>query len=164
MLRVQEFGVDLSRSEEVTTDDEDLGRDITIKHQVSATRGQTGSITVPRRRRFRRLNFGEQLTEHPNQAVVVSTPEDLGDECAAFYQKLDCKFETHQHELGLAVSVLDPSGSNVWGAVMQHNICLPVLQFPSNEVSALRGCDIGSKGDDARDGLDRNQVNTFNCP
>ena len=84
-------------------------------------------ILVPRRRRFGRLNLCKQLTEYPNQAVVVSTPEDLGNECSTPDQKLDGEFETHEDKLGLTVSVLDPSGTDVWSTVMEDNVGLPVL-------------------------------------
>ena len=46
---------------------------------------------------------------------------------------------------------------------MKHDVGFPILQFSSNQVSALGSRNIGSKGDNTRDGLDRNQVNAFVC-
>ena len=125
--------------------------------------GTQGRTRLPRRGWFGCLDLGKQLTEHPNQVVVVGTPENLRNEGSALDQKLDCKFQAHKHELGLAVGVLNPSSTDIGSTVMQHDVSLPILEFPSKQVPALRSRDIGSEGDNTRDGLDGNQVNTFDC-
>ena len=80
-------------------------------------KGRT-AFHVPRRWWLCSLNLSEQLIEHPKEAVVVRTPKDLGDECSTLDQKFNGEFEAHKYKFGLAVSVLNPSGTNVGSTVM----------------------------------------------
>ena len=161
MLRVEEFWVNLSWREEVTTDYKDLSGDISGESPTSAMQGYIGRTLLPRRWRFGCLDLGKQLAKNPYQVVVVGTPEDLRNECSALDQKLDREFQAHKHELGLTESVLNPRGTDVRSTIMQHDVGLPILEFPSKQISALGSRNIGSEGDNARDGLDRNQVDTL---
>lgn len=51
----------------------------------------------PRTGRLGRFDGLEQLSEDPHQAVVVLTPEDLGDKVSTFHQKFGGKLQRLQH-------------------------------------------------------------------
>lgn len=119
---------------------------------------------IPRRWRLRRLDLSEKLVEHPDEVVIVRAPEDLRDECPALDEELRRELHTHEHELGLAVRVLDPGGTDVRRTVVQHDVRLPVLELAADEVATLGGGDVGGEGDDVGDGLDGYQIDTWRGP
>jgi hypothetical protein len=100
------------------------------------------------------------LIKNPKKIVVIRTAENFGDENTTFDKEFNGKFETHQYEFGLAVGILNPSCSHVWSTVMKNDICFPVFDGASNEITTLGGGYIGSKGNDMRDRLDWNKINT----
>lgn len=61
----------------------------------------------------------------------------------------------------MTVGILNPRGTDVGGAIVQNYICFPIFQFPSNEVTTLRGRDIRREGNDARDRFDGNEVDSY---
>lgn len=86
--------------------------------------------------RFRSLNFGEELIENPEQAVVVFTPEHLRNERASFDQELGRELHGLEHQFGLGESVLYPGSSDVGRTVVKYRICLPGFQMLYLQVSS----------------------------
>jgi len=64
------------------------------------------------------LDLFKELVENPDQVVIVDTTEDLGDKCSTLDQKLHCKLQAHEDELGLGVGVLNPCRSDVGGTIV----------------------------------------------
>jgi len=58
-----------------------------------------GCRALPRGRRFRCLNFTEQLVEDPDEVVVVLTPKHLRDKNPPFDEKFHRELQTHENEL-----------------------------------------------------------------
>ena len=87
---------------------------------------------TPRGRWLRCLDLPEKLVEHPDEVVVVCASEDLRDERPALDEKLRSELHAHEHELRLAVRVLDPGGTDVRCTIMQHDIGLPVLELAAD--------------------------------
>lgn len=54
---------------------------------------------VPRRLRLGGLNFLEELLEDPEEWLVVLGAEDLGDESAAFGQKITGQLQGHEGQM-----------------------------------------------------------------
>lgn len=143
VLRVEKLGIDMLGSEEVAAHDEDLRGD------------------VARGGRLRRFDLGEELVEDPDEVVVVDGTEDLSHERAALDEELRGELEGHEHELGLAVCVLHPCGTDVGRTVMQDDVSLPVLQLVANQVATVGGGDVGSECNNTRDRFDWDQVDTY---
>jgi len=126
---------------------------------ISATQ-----ITVadkPGRRGFRRLDLAKQLTEDPDEVVVIHAPEDLGNEGSALHEEFDRKFKTHEHKLGLAVRVLDPGRADVRRTIVQHYVRFPVLQLAPNKIATLWGGNVSGKRSNAGYGTDRNKIDAL---
>jgi len=116
---------------------------------------------APGRWRLRSLDLTEQLIEHPDQVVVIHTPEHLRYEGSSLDQKFYRKFQTHDDELGLTVCVLNPCRPYIGSSVVKNNIGLPVFDLAANQIAATSGSDIRSECYDSWNGLDWNQVNSF---
>ncbi len=143
VLRVEELGVDVLGGEKVAAHDEDLRGDI--------TRG--GGL--------RRLDLGEELVEDPDEVVVVDGAEDLRHERAALDEEVRGELERHEHELGLAVRVLHPGGTDVRRTIVQNDVGLPVLELIADQVSTVGSGDVGGEGDNTGNRFDRDQVDAY---
>lgn len=118
----------------------------------------------PRRRGFRCLDLAKQLAEDPDEVVIIHAPEDLGNEGAALHEEFDRKFETHEHELGLAVRILDPCRADVRRTVVQHYIRFPILELATNEIATLRGGNISGKGSNTGYWTDGYKIDALKSP
>ena len=114
----------------------------------------------PRTGRLGRFHGLEQLSEDPHQAVVVLTPEDLGDKVSTFDQELGGKLQRLQNQLVLGESVLNPSGTDVGSTIVEHQVGFPVMKMRAEDVATLRGGDIGDESRDMRQRFDRVKVDT----
>ena len=108
---------------------------------------------IPGRGRFRCLNFIEQLVENPDEVVVVLTSKHLRDKCSSFHEELHSELQTHENELRLGISVLNPGSPDVWCPIVEYHICLPVLELISYEVATVNRSNVCCKRGDSWDRL-----------
>ena len=74
------------------------------------------------------------MVEDPEQFVVFLGTEDFGDKSSAFDKKLGGQLHGLKGQFGLVEGILDPSGTDVGGAIVENSVGFPGLQ-----VSSYRG-------------------------
>mmetsp|Transcript_21317 Transcript_21317/g.47094 ORF Transcript_21317/g.47094 Transcript_21317/m.47094 type:complete len:310 (+) Transcript_21317:2258-3187(+) len=112
-------------------------------------------------RGLRGVNFAEELMEDPEQRVVVSRAEHLGDIGASHFQVLACHLRRLQGELILVEGILRPIGAYVRGAIVKDDVGLLTLELLLNQVSALLRRNVGLNADHALKGPNRHQVDGY---
>jgi hypothetical protein len=140
---IEEFGINSLRSKEFAANNKYLCRDVSVN--CWSLRMDAGQAIIPGGRRFRCFNFTEQLVEDPDEVVVVLTSKHLCDECSSFDEKFYRELQTHEDQFRLSICVLYPGRPNVWCAIVEYHIGLPVLELISKEVATMNSGDVRGK-------------------
>jgi hypothetical protein len=106
VLGIEKLGIDFLGREVAEADDEDLGG-------LISGRGGLGCFYAL-----------EQLVQDPQECVVITGPEHLGDEGTAGAQEVDSELEGEERQLCLCVCIFAPCRADVGGSVVHDEIRL----------------------------------------
>ena len=80
----------------------------------------------------------EQLFKNANQQLGVGRAENFCHKIAATAQTLGGQAQSGQGQAVLCKGIMGPVGADVWGAVVQNTVRLPLVQLFAHRMTCLK--------------------------
>eukprot|EP00760_Papus_ankaliazontas_P036118 PhM_4_TR8203/c0_g1_i1/m.15826 len=154
-LDVVDLGEDLGGLEE-------LGVELLRRLEALTRHEHLGGLHAGRER-LRGLDLFEELLHDPNHSVVLLSAENLCDEPAAGLEHLTRELAGLEDKLVLRKGLSGPHTTDIWGTVVEHDLCLLSLQCVQDLFARLIGVDVACDGFAPGDGLNGDQIDADDC-